>query len=230
MTAHQESVVIRVSDSQTVSGLWLRPARAWACLVFAPGAGAGMHQSFLASLAERLGLEGLATLRYQFPSVERGRARPDPPELCHATVRAAVRTARATCPDLPCIAGGKSFGGRMTSQAQAVAPLEDVRALVFLGFPLHPPGEPAITRGQHLLEVGLPMLFLQGTRDAFADLTLLRPLLARLNGRATLKVFEGADHSFNLRAKTGVSKSQMQSAIAQALADWMRAVLGFEPR
>jgi uncharacterized protein len=229
MTAHEESVAIRVGETQAVSGLWLRPASAWACLLLAPGAGAGMHQPFLASLAERLGLEGLATLRYQFPYIERGRARPDPPELCHATVRAAVKTARATCPDLPCIAGGKSFGGRMTSQAQALAALEGVRGLAFLGFPLHPPGEPAVTRGQHLLDVRLPMLFVQGTRDPFADLTLLRPLLARLNGRATLKVFEGADHSFNLRASAGVTKAQMQTAIAQALAHWTRAVLGLEP-
>jgi predicted alpha/beta-hydrolase family hydrolase len=226
MTAYQESVTIRVSATQAVSGLWLRPPGAWGCLLLAPGAGAGMHQPFLASLAEQLGLEGLATLRYQFPYAERGRARPDPPELCHATVRAAVRTARATCPDLPCIAGGKSFGGRMTSQAQAAAALEGVRGLVFLGFPLHPPAEPAVTRGQHLLEVGLPMLFLQGTRDAFADLTLLRSLLARLNGRATLKVFEDADHSFNLRAKARNTGAQLQPAIARATADWMRRVLG----
>jgi uncharacterized protein len=216
---------IQVNDSSRVSALWQAPAQALACYVFAHGAGAGMAHPFMQSMADELGARGIATLRYQFPYVERGSRRPDPPELCHATVRAAVRKAAELAPTLPCFAGGKSFGGRMTSQAQAASPLPGVRGLIFLGFPLHPAGRPSDARGQHLSEVRIPMLFLQGTRDDLADLSLLEPLIERLGSRATLRLFQDANHSYHARASAGVTDAEIRARLAQQLTDWVRAVL-----
>jgi uncharacterized protein len=163
---------------------------------------------------------GIATLRYEFPYMERRSRRPDPPALCHATVRAATAEAARLVPDLPLFAGGKSFGGRMTSQTQAAAALAGVRGLVFLGFPLHPPGKPSDERAEHLFEVQIPMLFLQGSRDEFANLDLLEPLIDRLGKRATLKLFVDADHSFHVPARTGKNDAQMRSELLQTLVTW----------
>jgi predicted alpha/beta-hydrolase family hydrolase len=216
---------IQVNESSRVSALWQAPAQALACYVFAHGAGAGMAHPFMQSMADELGTRGIATLRYQFPYVERGSRRPDPPQLCHATARAAVLKAAELAPALPCFAGGKSFGGRMTSQAQAASPLPGVRGLIFLGFPLHPAGRPSDARGQHLCEVRIPMLFLQGTRDDLADLSLLEPLIERLGSRATLRLFQDANHSYHARASAGVTDAEIRARLAQQLTDWVRAVL-----
>src|SRR5215470_6930074 len=183
MSVPAEPVTITVDAANRVSGLLLAPARARACYVFAHGAGAGMAHPFMAAVATELAERGIATLRYQFPYMEQGGRRPDPPKLAHATVRAAVAEAARLLPKLPLVAGGKSFGGRMTSQAQAAAPLTGVRGLAFLGFPLHPAGRPSAERGKHLSDVQVPMLFLQGTRDALAALDQLEPLCKALGTR-----------------------------------------------
>jgi len=179
-----------------------------------------MHHPFLAGVANELEGLGIATLRYQFPYMEHHGKRPDPPALCHATVRAAVAAALRLSPSLPLFAGGKSFGGRMTSQTQAASPLVDVRGLVFLGFPLHPPKQPSETRAQHLFKVQIPLLFLQGTRDTFAELPLLGPLVTRLGGRATLMLIQDADHSFHVPARTGRTNPQVQTEMLNALSSW----------
>jgi predicted alpha/beta-hydrolase family hydrolase len=213
------SVKIAVGNL-TVSGLLLRPVRAHACFVFAPGAGAGMRHPFMAAIAEELAALGMATLRYQFPYMERGAKRPDAPPVCHATVRAAVAAAARLLPSATLIAGGKSFGGRMTSQAQASEPLAGVRGLALLGFPLHPGHHPATVRADHLQDVKIPLLFVQGTRDALADLRLLRALVKRLGRRATLKLLDDADHAFHVRAKSGRDDLQVRSEITTALRAW----------
>jgi predicted alpha/beta-hydrolase family hydrolase len=215
-----EPVPIFVTEAISVSGLWQCAPESKACLVLAHGAGAGMHHPFLAGVANELEGLGIATLRYQFPYMEHRGKRPDPPALCHATVRAAVAAALRLSTSLPLFAGGKSFGGRMTSQAQAASPLVDVRGLVFLGFPLHPPKQPSETRAQHLFKVKIPLLFLQGTRDTFAELSLLRPLVTRLGGRATLTLIQDADHSFHVPARTGRTDAQMQTEMLNALSSW----------
>jgi predicted alpha/beta-hydrolase family hydrolase len=202
-----------------------RPPHAKWCFVLAHGAGAGMNHPFMAAVADELAALGIATLRYQFPFAEKKARRPDPPQLAQATVRAAVDAARTVAPDLPLIAGGKSFGGRMTSQAQVAEPLAKVRGLAFLGFPLHPPGQPSVARAEHLSQVLVPMLFLQGTRDAFAELALIEPLAKRLGSRATLTLFADADHSFHVPARTGRTDSQVQMAMLTALASWGDAVI-----
>jgi predicted alpha/beta-hydrolase family hydrolase len=213
-------ITIAVDDTQRVSGLWMEPPRAKACFIVAHGAGAGMRHAFLESVATELAEQGIATLRFQFPYMERGSKRTDPPKLCHDTVRAAVAEAARRTP-LPLFAGGRSFGGRMTSQAHAVSPLERIRGLGFLGFPLHPAKRPSDERAQHLFEVHLPMLFLQGTRDELADLQLLEALISRLGTRATLKLFPDADHSFHVPAKTGRKDSQVLSELTATLANWI---------
>ncbi|HUL09826.1 MAG TPA: alpha/beta family hydrolase [Candidatus Acidoferrum sp.] len=212
---------VTVNETQRVSGLLLAPPRARACYVLAHGAGAGMAHPFLAAVAAELGERGIATLRYQFPYMEQRAKRPDPPALAQATVRAAVAEAARRVPDLPLVAGGKSFGGRMTSQAQAAAPLAGVRGLAFLGFPLHPAGRPSDERAAHLLDVQIPMLFLQGTRDALADLTLLRLVVERLGKRATLTLFEDADHSLHVPARTGRKDPEVRAEMLDALAAWI---------
>lgn len=224
--AGTQDVTITVDSTRRVSGLLLRPPEARACYVLAHGAGAGMTHPFMDAVATELGARGIATLRYQFPYMEAGAKRPDPPAIAHATVRAAVTEAGRLVPELPLIAGGRSFGGRMTSQAQAASPLPRVQGLAFLGFPLHLAGRPSDHRGKHLSDVRLPLLFLQGTRDALAELSLLRSLVARLGGRATLKLFEDADHAFHVRASTGRKDAEVRGEILDALATWTVAVIG----
>jgi len=207
-------------DDVVVSTLWQLPRNAKACLVLAHGAGAGMTHSFMESVATALAARSIATLRFQFPYMEKGSKRPDSPKLCHATIRAAVDQARQRT-DLPLIAGGRSFGGRMASQAQAEQPLPSVVGLAFLGFPLHPPKQPAAERGEHLLDTKIPLLFQQGTRDELADLTLLQPLVKRLGKRATLKLYEDADHSFHVRARSGSTDALVFDEMMDDLAAWI---------
>lgn len=211
---------IAVPEVGPVSALLIVPDRAQACYVFAHGAGAGMAHPFMASLAAELARRAIASLRYQFPFMEHGSKRPDSPAVASATVRAAVAEARRRLPSLPLYAGGKSFGGRMTSQAQAASPLEAVKGLVFVGFPLHPAGKPGLARAAHLTDVQCPMLFLQGTRDALADLSLLRAALAPLGDRASLSVFDDADHAFHVRARSGTTDAATLAALADAMAEW----------
>jgi predicted alpha/beta-hydrolase family hydrolase len=220
-SADPQSVTLTVTDAQRVSGLLQVPPQARACYVLAHGAGAGMTHPFMAAMANGLAERGIATLRYQFLYMEQGSKRPDPPKLAHAAVRAAVLEAARRLPDIPLFAGGKSFGGRMTSQAQAASPLPRVRGLVFLGFPLHPPGKPSSERAKHLFEVGVPMLFLQGARDEFADLQLLEPLCRELERRATLKLFSDADHSFHVPARSGRKGAEVRVEILDTMAGWM---------
>jgi predicted alpha/beta-hydrolase family hydrolase len=223
-TATPEPVTIEIDAAQRVSGLLQAPRAARSGYVLAHGAGAGMTHPFMAAMADGLAERGIASLRFQFPSMERGSKRPDTPRVAQATVRAAVARAAQLLPGLAWVAGGKSFGGRMTSQAQAADPLPGVRGLAFLGFPLHPAGRPADERAQHLFEVRLPMLFLQGTRDDLADSSLLRPLVERLGARARLEVFEGADHSFHVPARSGRSDAEVRGAVLDALARWIGEV------
>ncbi len=223
--ARAEPVAIAGDHDVRVSGLLLTPPGARACYVLAHGAGAGMNHPFMAAVAAELALRGIATLRYQFPYMERGAKRPDPPPLAHATVRAAVAAAHDALPDLPLIAGGKSFGGRMTSQAQAKALLPGVRGLAFLGFPLHPAGKPSQDRAKHLFDVQIPMLFLQGTRDTLAALDQLEPLRQSLGPRGTLKLFPDADHSFHVPARSGRTDAQVRSDLLDALAAWIDGVI-----
>lgn len=219
------AVTLRVDENLSVSGLLERPANARACYVLAHGAGAGMQHRSMAAVAEGLAARGIATLRYQFPYMEQGKRRPDPPPLCHVTVRAAVAEAARLMPGLPLVAGGRSFGGRMTSQAQALAPLPGVRGLAFLAFPLHPAGAPADTRAEHLARVSIPMLFLTGTRDALAERTLLEPVVARLGERATLSLIEDADHSFQVRAQSGRNDAAVLDEVLDRLAAWIDRIL-----
>ncbi len=184
-----------------------------------------MTHPFLAAVAAELSRRGFATLRYQFPFMERGGKRPDPPAIAHATVRAAVDAARLSLPDLPVIAGGKSFGGRMTSQAQAKAPMPGVCGLAFLGFPLHPAGRPSQERAKHLFDVKIPMLFLQGTRDTLAQLDQLEPLCRELGSHATLKLFQDADHSFHVPARSGRKDAEVRREMLDALTSWIDEVI-----
>jgi hypothetical protein len=212
---------IAMGDGSTISSLWLGSPTACACLVLAHGAGAGMEHRSMTALAEGLSARNIATLRYQFPYMERGSKRPDRPEVAHAAVRAAVAEARRRSPDLPLFAGGRSFGGRMTSQAQAIAPLNGVQGLVFFAFPLHPAGKPSVERAQHLSAVQIPMLFLQGTKDSLAEIELLRPTVAQLGNRATLTLAQDADHSFHVPAKTGRKDADVLGELLDSAADWM---------
>jgi predicted alpha/beta-hydrolase family hydrolase len=218
-------VAFDVEAGRRVSGLAMVPPKARAIYVVAHGAGAGMTHPFLAAIAHTLAERGIATLRYQFPYMEAGSGRPDSPALAQATVRAAVAEAHRLKPRLPLFAGGKSFGGRMTSGAAAAQPLAGVRGIAFLGFPLHPPGRPGTERGEHLADVTVPMLFVQGTRDEFAGLTLLKPVVRRLGRRATLHLIEEANHSFRVPAKTGRKEAEVRAEIADALAGWIDTVL-----
>lgn len=217
-----------MDDTHAVSGLLQVPEHAIACYVMAHGAGAGMTHPFMAAVADGLSERRIATLRYQFPYMEQGARRPDGPALAHATVHAAIEAAARLTPSLPLIAGGKSFGGRMTSQAQAAAPLPGVRGLAFLGFPLHPAGKPSDDRAKHLFEVRIPMLFLQGSRDALASLQLLMPLVDRLGEAATLKPIQDADHSFHVPARSGRTDTQVLSETVAALAAWVEPVASCE--
>ncbi len=217
-------IKIPVGDEQ-VSGLLLWPPQAQALYLFAHGAGAGMTHRAMESSAVGLAQRSIATLRYQFLYMEKGGKRPDPPRLAHAVVRAAAADAARLAPDLPLFAGGRSFGGRMTSQAQADMPLPGVRGLVFLGFPLHPAGRPGTERAEHLARVAVPMLFVSGTRDALAELKLLEPVVASLGGRATLHLVEHADHSFKVAAKSGRTAADAEAEALDTMAGWMLALV-----
>lgn len=217
---------IHVGDTiGEVSAILQRPPNARAMYVLAHGAGVGMRHSFMEAIADGLADRGLATLRYQFPYVEAGSRRPDPPGILEATVRAAVASAHEIAPELPLVAGGKSLGGRMTSNAMAHRPIEHVGGLIFLGFPLHRPGQPGVTRAEHLDSVECPMLFLQGTRDDLADLDLMQSVCARLGPRATLHVVDGADHSFSVLKRSGRTGPDVLRELALAVEEWCRAVL-----
>ena len=210
-----------VENAASVSALLLRPESARACFVFAHGAGAGMSHPFMETVAAGLSDRGIATLRYQFPYMEKGSKRPDAPAVAHAAVRAAVNEAARCCPGLPLIAGGKSFGGRMTSQAQAIAPLPGVRGLAFLGFPLHPPDKPSALRAEHLSEISIPMLFLQGTRDSFAEMNLLEPVVKGLGDVASLHLVQEADHSLHVPARSGRNDREVMNEVLDALSAWI---------
>jgi predicted alpha/beta-hydrolase family hydrolase len=220
-----EAVPITVDDSRRVSGLLISPPEAVACYVFAHGAGAGIKHPFMAAVAQGLAERGIATLRYNFAYMEEGAKRPDSPKLAQAAVRAAVAEAARRAPNLPLLAGGKSYGGRMTSQAQAAAPLPGVRGLVFFGFPLHPAGRPSEDRADHLSSVSVPMLFLQGTRDALADAGLLQNVTARLGAKARLVLFEGADHSFRVPARSGRTDAEIMAEMLDAAAASVRGIV-----
>jgi predicted alpha/beta-hydrolase family hydrolase len=219
-----EQLRFGVEGGGAVSALLLRPAKARWLLALAHGAGAGMSHPFMEMLAGELADVGVATLRYQFPYMEERRRVPDAPQLLTATVVGAVRAAAEAAPGLPLLAGGKSMGGRMTSQAAARHPLDAVRGLVFFGFPLHPPKQPGTKRADHLAKVTAPMLFLQGTRDTFADLKLLRPVCAKLGSRATLHVIETADHSFHVLKSSGRSDAEVLRELAETAAAWAEGI------
>jgi predicted alpha/beta-hydrolase family hydrolase len=221
----EDRLTIEVDASHSVSGLLLAPPSPFACFVLAHGAGAGMTHPFMIAVAGGLAERGIATLRYQFPYMEAGSKRPDRPPLAHATVRAAVSAAARLTPTLPLIAGGKSFGARMTSQTQAEAPLPRVAGLAFLGFPLHPAGKPSADRAEHLSGVHIPMLFLQGTRDALADQAMLAQVLARLSAMATSHLFGFADHSFHVPAKSGQTDNEVLRKLLDVLAGWTQGVV-----
>ena len=219
-----EKLTIETGSASSVSALLTKPARATTCFVFAHGAGAGMSHPFMETVAAGLAGRGIATLRYQFPYMEKGSKRPDPPAVAHAAVRAAVAEAARCCPDLPLIAGGKSFGGRMTSQAQAASPLPRVHGLAFFGFPLHPAGKPSSDRAKHLGDIRIPMLFLQGSRDSLAELSLLEPVVKSLKRRATLHVVKEADHSFHVPARSGRNDKEVMNEILDAFEKWASAI------
>ena len=221
MTEYQpRSLSIAIDGAGAVSALLIVPPQARACFVFAHGAGAGMTHAFMNRAAEGLAGHGIATLRFQFPYMEKGSKRPDPPALAQATVGAAVAEAARLCPGLRLIAGGKSFGARMASQAQSTAPLPGVVGLAFLGFPLHPAGKASVARADHLDAIGLPMLFLQGTRDKLAELELLEPVVQRLGRRATLHLIAQADHAFHVPARSGRNDRAVMNELTQAFAVW----------
>jgi uncharacterized protein len=205
-----------------VSSILLRPNDARWLLVLGHGAGAGMRHPFMGALARELAAEKIATFRYQFPYMENRRKAPDRPPTLTATVAAAVQAAHAVAPELPLLAGGKSMGGRMTSTAASENLIPDVRGLVFFGFPLHPPKQPATKRGDHLAKVSQPMLFLQGTRDDLADLTLLRPICKKIGKLATLHVIEGADHSFHVLKSSGTTDAEVLRGLARTTAEWAK--------
>jgi len=217
-------VWITIDEALRVSGLLQAPPEARACFVLAHGAGAGMAHPFMATVAAGLAERGIASFRYQFPYMERGGKRPDPPKLAQATVRAAVSEALRLLPDTLLVAGGKSFGGRMTSEAQATAPLPNVRGLAFLGFPLHLAGRPSQERGQHLFKVHIPMIFLQGTRDTLAYMGELRPLCEALGASASLKEFPDADHSFHVPKRSGRTDAQVKIELLDAFAAWIETL------
>jgi predicted alpha/beta-hydrolase family hydrolase len=220
-----ERISIVVDDAHTVSGLLWVPSPARACYLFAHGAGAGMTHPFMDAIAVGLARRAVATLRYQFPYMEERRRRPDPPQLAQATVRAAAAQAARLAPTLPLLAGGKSLGGRMTSQAQAASPLPAVRGLAFLGFPLHPAKRPSEKRAAHLFDVHIPMLFLQGTRDALADVQLISSVAERLGEGAHLHLLTHADHSFHVPARSGSSDAEVLDRVVETLSQWIFLVV-----
>ena len=225
MKAAAQPLRIQIAAATSVSALLICPPQARAVYVFAHGAGAGMAHASMATIAAGLGERGIATLRYQFAYMENASKRPDSPAVAHVAVRAAVAEAARCCAGLPLIAGGKSFGGRMTSQAQAIAALPGVRGLAFLGFPLHPAGKPSSDRAEHLAEIDIPMLFLQGTRDALAEWNLLESVVARLGKPATLHRVREADHSFHVLVRSGRNDREVMTEVLDAFAAWVEMVL-----
>lgn len=225
MKAAAQPLRIQIAAATSVSALLICPPQARAVYVFAHGAGAGMAHASMATIAAGLGERGIATLRYQFPYMENASKRPDSPAVAHVAVRAAVAEAARCCAGLPLIAGGKSFGGRMTSQAQAIAALPGVRGLAFLGFPLHPAGKPSSDRAEHLAEIDIPMLFLQGTRDALAEWNLLESVVAHLGKPATLHGVSEADHSFHVLVRSGRNDREVMTEVLDAFAAWVEMVL-----
>ena len=219
-----QKLKIEIENAAPVSALLVLPPQARSCFVFAHGAGAGMTHSSMETVAAGLGGRGVATLRYQFPYMEAGSKRPDKPAIAHATVRAAVAEAARCCPGLRLIAGGRSFGGRMTSQAQAMAPLAGVRGLAFFGFPLHPADKPSNERAKHLSEIRIPMLFLQGTQDKLAELKLLEPMVAHLGPSATLHLVQHADHSFHVPARSGRNDREVMDEILDEFVNWAETI------
>jgi predicted alpha/beta-hydrolase family hydrolase len=220
-----ETIRIQIEASDPVTGLLMQPPHATACFVFAHGAGAGMTHPFMEAVATGLFERRIATLRYQLPYMEKGSKRPDAPAVAQAAVRAAATEAAHQCPELPLVAGGKSFGGRMTSQAQAAAPLAGVRGLAFLGFPLHPAGKPSEQRAKHLYEIRIPMLFMQGTRDNLAQLPPVEHLAQALGTRASLKLFEHADHSFHVPVRSGRTDRDIMRELLDVFAAWIAALV-----
>jgi hypothetical protein len=223
LTAAQK-LTIEIESAAAVSALLIEPPQARACFVFAHGAGSGMTHPFMEAVANGLGERGVATLRYQFPYMERGSRRPDSPAVAQAAVWAAVAEAARRCPGLTLIAGGKSFGGRMTSQAQATMPLAGVHGLAFFGFPLHPAGKPSRERAKHLADIHIPMLFLQGTRDALAELSLLEPVVQGLGRSASLHLVKDADHSFHVLARSGRNDNEVMREILDTFVAWIGTI------
>lgn len=221
MNTAAQPATLTLEDRQTVSALLQSPPAPRACYVFAHGAGAGMAHSFMAEVADGLAQRGIATLRYQFPYMERGSKRTDSPAIAHAAVRAAVAHAADRFPALPLFAGGKSFGGRMSSQAQALAPLPGIAGLLFLGFPLHPEGSPSSERARHLFDVRVPMLFVQGTRDKLAAFDRIEQLVAELGPSATLLRIDEADHSFHVLVRSGRNDKEVMAQVLDGAAAWM---------
>ena len=216
----KEISFVATRSTGMVGGLLVRAENANSLLVFAHGAGAGMKHPFMEQMSRGLAANGIATFRYQFPYMERKSRRPDPKPILLATVRSALSRAQEELPDLPLLAGGKSMGGRMTSMAAAESPLAKVRGIVFFGFPLHPAGAPSTERAEHLYKVSVPMLFLQGTRDSLADLSLLTPVCTKLGERASLHVVDGADHSFHVLKRSGESDEKILEELAAVVAGW----------
>jgi len=221
MTAKATELKLDIERIGTVSAILMQPDNARACYVLAHGAGTDMRHASMDRIAVGLANRGVATFRFNFPYTENKQGRPDQPAVAHATIRAAVEEAARLCPGLKLVAGGKSFGGRMTSQAQAKAPLPNVKGLAFLGFPLHADKKPSTERAEHLAHVAIPMLFLQGTRDGLADLSLLRPVVAGLGATATLHEIEGGDHSFAVLKKSGRTNDEALAEVLDTLAAWI---------
>ncbi|MBW8720962.1 MAG: dienelactone hydrolase family protein [Polaromonas sp.] len=221
MPTHPISLTISLPSGGTISGLLQTPVSAKACYVFAHGAGAGMNHTFMEAIAQGLAERGIASLRFNFPFMEQGSKRPDSPAIAHAAIRAAVAEAARRTPGVPLFAGGKSYGGRMSTQAQAMEPLPGVEGIVLVGFPLHPAGKPSSERAAHLAGVKLPMLFLQGTRDSLADLALITQTTASLGKKATLHIVDGADHAFHVLVRSGRTDAQVREELLDTMAVWM---------
>jgi predicted alpha/beta-hydrolase family hydrolase len=222
MTKRPVSLTIPLPSGGSVSGWLQAPASVKACYVFAHGAGADMNHVFMASIAQGLAERGIASLRFNFPFMEQGSKRPDSPAVAHAAIRAAVAEAARHMPDVPLFAGGKSYGGRMSTQAQAAEPLPGLRGIVLVGFPLHPAGKPSTERAAHLDDVTLPMLFLQGTRDGLAALDLITQTTANLGKKASLHIVDGADHAFHVLVRSGRTDAQVREELLDTMAAWMR--------